>query len=351
MKRHLLFFATLLFSISSFSQITIQQEDLMHAGDTFLIHVDLNPSATPDLTPGADLTWDFTSLTNDQTNFATYSPNDELEFIDEFPLSQFHTYGPGFAYAGPGGGAPLENWGYMMSFTTTEGLFVEGFYSDYGMGYRSTFNSPAELLMPVPFTFTDMETNVSYWEVIVDENNMDYDTLYRRDIDKDLEADAWGSITTAYGTFDVLRVHETGISTDSIFGYIGSTTFFTMEVERDTINKYYFWAKEIRQPVLTVHCDYENNIERIDFLMGVIYSGIAETHEQKENINILPNPATNYINLSKSAKSIEIYSFDGKLVKSIKDYQTNNKIDISQLKPGLYTVKFNGTQTSKFVKI
>mgnify|MGYP000562800223 CR=1 FL=1 len=58
---------------------------------------------------------------------------------------------------------------------------------------------------------------------------------------------------------------------------------FTMEVERDTINKYYYWAKDIRQPVLTVHCDYENNIERIDYLMGVIYSDHANIQKLKEN--------------------------------------------------------------------
>ncbi len=83
MKRHLLFLTALLLSISSFSQITIQQTDLMQAGDTFLIHVDINPSVTPDLTPGTDLTWDFSGLTDDQTSFATYSPNDDLEFIDD----------------------------------------------------------------------------------------------------------------------------------------------------------------------------------------------------------------------------------------------------------------------------
>ena len=55
----------------------------MQAGDTFLIHVDINPSVTPDLTPGTDLTWDFSGLTDDQTSFATYSPNDDLEFIDD----------------------------------------------------------------------------------------------------------------------------------------------------------------------------------------------------------------------------------------------------------------------------
>lgn len=231
-----------------------------------------------------------------------------------------------------------------MSFTNSTGLYVEGFYSDYGMGYRSTFNSPAELLMPAPFTYSDIETNVSFWEVVVEENIMDYDTLYRRDIDKDLEADAWGSITTDYGTFDVLRVHETGISTDSVFGYIGETTFFTMEVERDTINKYYFWAKDVRQPVLTIHCDYENNIERIDFLMGVIYSD-----SKIESINdpfFYPNPANNVIHIPNCDTETIIYSSNGQIVKRCIGSST---INISNLPSGLYLIK-NNQNTEKLIK-
>jgi hypothetical protein len=35
---------------------------------------------------------------------------------------------------------------------------------------------------------------------------MDYDTLYRRDVDKQLVVDAYGELTTDYGAFEVLRI-------------------------------------------------------------------------------------------------------------------------------------------------
>lgn len=338
MKTIFTFLSAICLTSFSIAQITIEETDLVMPGDTFLIHVDHNPSGVYNLSPGGDLSWDFTGLNNDESNYACYAPNDELEFGDEFTLSEFHTYGPGFIYAGPGGGAPLDNWGYMMFYTDASGLFVEGFYSDYGMGYRSTFNTPAELLMFTPAEYTDEEINDSYWEVIVNENSMDYDTLYRRDVDKTLETDAWGSIITDYGTYDVLRIHETGISVDSVFAYIGTTTFVSWEVTRDTINNYYFWAKDIRNPVLTLHCDYYDNIERIDYLMGAIY---AENPLTSLNIEckVYPNPAEDFVYLENYTNSIKVYNSIGQLVLTIDNPMQIEKLQLKSLENGVYLIK------------
>jgi hypothetical protein len=347
MKRKFLLFGLVVLSFSVFSQVVIEEADLMQPGDTFLIHVDLNPTLSVDLTPGTNLTWDITGLQNDQSNFACYAPSDDLEFIGEFPLSEFYTYGPGFIYAGPGGGAPLDNWGYMMFFTNSNGLFVEGFYSDYGMGYRSTMNTPAELLMFTPANYLDEEVNDSYWEVVVNENIVDYDTLYRRDVDKELVADAWGTLTTDYGTYEVLRIHETGISVDSVFGYVGSITFFTMEVARDTINNYYFWAKELRNPLMTLHCDYDGNIERIDYMMGAIYA--ENKLPINDDFNIFPNPASDFFVINNAIGEIQILSIEGKLIKEFVSNGNQEVISTDSFEPGVYFIILNRETKGKLI--
>lgn len=349
MKNLYLSLLGLLLGINAFSQITLQQADLMQPGDTFLIHVDLSPTLTTDLTPGTDLVWDFTGLQNDESNFACYAPADELEFVDEFPQSEFYTYGPGFIYAGPGGGAPLDNWGYMMFYTNENGLFVEGFYSDYGMGYKSTMNTPAELLMFTPANYLDEEINDSYWEVVVNENAMDYDTLYRRDVDKELLADAWGTLTTDYGTYEVLRIHETGLSVDSIFAYMGMTTFVSMEVSRDTINNYYFWANELRNPLMTLHCDYDGNIERIDYLMGAIYADKYQVYFKDDSF-IYPNPANDIIRVYGISNNYQIIDISGKLLFKGFAENENIQLDISSLQSGLYFIKDSFGNILKFMK-
>jgi hypothetical protein len=351
MKTFFLLFSLVLSAFIVKSQVVIEEADLMQPGDTFLIHVDLSPVVVIDLTPGEDLSWDFLGLNNDQTNFACYPPSDDLEFIDEFPLSETYTYGPGYIYAGPGGTAPMDNWGYLMTFTNSNGLFVEGFYSDYGMGYRSTFNTPAEMLMFTPCNYSNEQAVDSHWEVTIDlsdETPFDIDTLYRRQVSKTLNADAWGSIITDYGTFDVLRIHETGISIDSAFGIWNSTVVISLEYSRDTINNYYFWAKEIRNPVLTLHCDYEDNIERIDYVMGAIYA--SSNIIQANTANAFPNPATNKIELEGFNGLISIFNVSGEVVMRITDSDDKANIDISTLKNGLYLMKDTKGNSAKFVK-
>jgi hypothetical protein len=91
MKRFFLLLGLAVLSFSVFSQVVIEESDIMQPGDTFLIYVDLNPSIIVDLMPGGDQGWDFSGLQNDQSNFACYAPSNDLEFIDEFPLSEFYT--------------------------------------------------------------------------------------------------------------------------------------------------------------------------------------------------------------------------------------------------------------------
>lgn len=352
MKSFFLICLVLMLNLSIFSQIVVEYVDLMQPGDTFLIHVDLNPTITLDLSPGADLTWDFTGLQNDQSNYACYAPANDLEFIEEFPMSEFYTYGPGFLYAGPGGVAPLNNFGYMMFFTSPDGLFTEGFYSDYGYGYRSTLFNVPEMLMFTDAHYLDERTINSAWEVMVDFTNetpVNLDTLYRRGVSKVLNADAWGSLTTDYGTYDVLRIHETGISIDSAFARFNGMNVYSMEMARDTINNYYFWAKELRNPVLTLHCDYNDNIERIDYLMGAIYSESKLNISTTKDINIFPNPSNDAVFINGLKGHANLINCSGHIVKSFFIQEDSFRLDIQNLPSGLYCVTDDFGNIARFI--
>ena len=70
--------------------------------------------------------------------------------------------------------------------------------------------------------------------------------------------------------------------------------------------------------------------------------------QQKENeIYFSPNPATDLINLSKTAQSIEIISMNGILVKSQQNVQ---QINVADLASGLYVVKLDGKVAGKMIK-
>ncbi len=72
---------------------------------------------------------------------------------------------------------------------------------------------------------------------------------------------------------------------------------------------------------------------------------------ETQDISISPNPATNYfyINTASKITNIEIYDISGKKVKSL-TLNESNKIDISELKNGLYFVRITDNKNVSFTK-
>ncbi len=77
---------------------------------------------------------------------------------------------------------------------------------------------------------------------------------------------------------------------------------------------------------------------------------VEDIKQNREKIIIYPNPATNYFKISsKEAKStLNIYNSVGQLVLS-KVYKKNEDINVSNLLPGIYFIKVNGS-TLKLIK-
>ena len=65
------------------------------------------------------------------------------------------------------------------------------------------------------------------------------------------------------------------------------------------------------------------------------------TNELEEVNLIYPNPSSDFINVGAQITSLEMYSITGQKVMSI--YNTNNKVDISMLPMGIYTIKLINT--------
>lgn len=70
----------------------------------------------------------------------------------------------------------------------------------------------------------------------------------------------------------------------------------------------------------------------------------------KSNLQLYPNPSTDYIRIKSEAKSLDvkIYNLEGKLVVS-GTYKSDEDINVSKLNAGVYLVQANGV-TIKFIK-
>ncbi len=332
------------------AQITINEFDLIQPGDTFLISVDNNAIVDLGLPVNEPQVWDFSSLVEDSLKFACYGLNNNLVFSDDFPDSNTYTYGPSVLYAGPFGASPANMFGYIMFRTDVNGFHINGYRSDFGYGMTNVYNQQEEVLMPAPFSYGNELVNHASWQVWHNFVSSNPDSLYRRNIYKTFHADAYGTMTTPYGSFEVIRVHETGYYVDSVKGYMGGIEVFSMEFMREQFNNYFFWAKELRQPLAVAYLNEDEEIIKIDFLKTAMYwnNTVLKT---KKSIQIFPNPADSYIRIWGEMGSFIVYDSFGRMLKQYTDCSEGALIDVSELEQGVYFIHNTETgEVQRFVK-
>lgn len=273
MKTFIMIMLTSLTALSLSGQISLTGSDMPAEGRINYVMVDT--SSSPDIgipSPTAQ-NWNFSTLYSHYPQVASYSPVTPWQAYGPFfPGSNVFTYGPSWLYAGFFGGAPVEvnSQGYMYWRTDSSGFYIVGFRVDYGIGEKNILESPQEMLMATPASLDSSFSNTSGWTASFNNEPFDADTHYISTVSKTLECDAFGSMTTPFGVFNVLRVHENMIKVDSIKGTLGSITFYALESSRDTFNNYYWWANDVGYPVAIVKADADGQILRVEYLSDTV---------------------------------------------------------------------------------
>jgi hypothetical protein len=355
MKNFLLLFFFLLW-ISSNAQITIYQQDLPQPGDTFKLYVDKTPTVSLGNASASSQNWDYGSLNIDSTKWAPYGITSNLPFAASFLASNSYTYGPAMLYGGPGAPSPGAGIGYTMWAVNNTGMWVVGHRSNYdGQGEKNVFINPMEMLMPVPCTYPFNQTYDSKWEVAIDYISTDlYDTLYRSRTHKTINCDAWGSMTTPFGTFpNIIRVHETSVTTDSVFLYNGPITVYSSLYSTKTINKYLFWAPNQRHPVAIAYCDNAGVLQRIEYVSWANLN-VPEITNKEPSVSVFPNPVSDYITIkiSDSFKNknytLRIFDVSGNEIYKQICKSDENAISVKGFDKGLYFVEILTEQGKTF---
>ena len=299
MRKTLLFFVIAFISTEwSSAQINITSADLPQAGYTYFTYTDTTPAISLG-TPGASFqTWNFNSLTADYPSFPTFGLTSSTPYASAFSASNIYTYGPAAMFGGIYGGAPVGSQGmskgHMFWSTGTTGYRIVGFRSDSG-AYAgiNVFENPQELLIGTPCSYNTSFNNTARWELPVSNvNPSDPDTFYVNYVTKTLVADAWGSLTTPYSTFDsVLRIHEHLVKIDSIYYKQGTTVLYSMELMRGTSNNYLYLANGINYPAARVHADQNNSVISVEYYHGFLLNSINDySGYSAREISVFPNP-------------------------------------------------------------
>jgi hypothetical protein len=258
----------------AFGQISIDADDLPQAGTAYILGSVNNPGIDISASSQTAQNWDFSGIQSTMTKFAVYSSTQPYhQYKDDFANANLYTYGPAFLFSGFFGGAPVDQteWGYAYWNSDADGFKVIGFRGDYGFGDENVYEDPSELLMGVPATLNSTFTDTSRWSIQVDRDLTDgTDSIYVSTVQKTIEVDAFGTLTTDFGTFDVIRAHEYFIGIDSLIysTALGSYAY----VMYDTLHNYYFWADSIGFPIASIYCDSVNDPTNLEFISNTFPS-------------------------------------------------------------------------------
>ncbi len=347
MKPDIVVFANaVLFAIAGNAQVTITENDLPEAGYTYLVGNDtVNPVALG--TPSAIAqNWDFSALTNQYPTVPTYDSTKLTPYAADFAASTHYTYGPAAMYSGFYGGAPvgqqgMDN-GYMFWRRDNTGFWIVGFRSDNGTyANKNVLNTEQELLIGTPVTYGGAFNNTGKWSILFNQDATNYDTLYVNRADKILTADAFGSITTPFGTFNnVLRIHEQIEQYDSAYAFMGASLLYAIEIKHETKNRYTWWSNTVNYPVCIVHADASNNVTAVEWYQG---EGITSVQQARDEslVSVFPNPASNYLQVrTQTAHSglcrFVLYDASGRMVTAPVTFSGETIINTEKLSAGWY---------------
>ncbi len=282
MRKTLPLFVTFLFCTYTYAQtpITITGADLPRAGKAFILANDTAASMTISAAGSSQQIWNFTSLTDLYPKAAVYDSTSSTHYASQFPTSNIYTYGPSAFFGALYGGAPVASGanGYTFWKSDTAGLRVIGWEAVNGAYANMPIHeSRPELLIGTPATYGTSFADTSHWSLVLGGPGS-IDTAWVNNRTKTLTVDAWGSLTTPFGSFpNVLRIHENVTETDSVIATFNSTVVFQMEVRRTISNNYMFLANGIGYPLVTIQADSNNHINNVEYMIDTacaVYSKV-----------------------------------------------------------------------------
>jgi hypothetical protein len=349
MKNIILAALCLIASISR-AQITIDKNDMPDVGNYIVVSMtgDIG-TADPSIT-GPNHSWNFAFLTPDSQKVDSFIAVTSTPFAYQYYFNNIIMY--------PNHKASYANPVFTPSFSTQ--FQVEDVYNFYKestpeysfVGFGAKINGvPAsvkydsiDVIYTFPMNYGNSDSCWSKYGFAVP--NFGY---YGQEKHRVNYVDGWGSLTTPYGTFPVLRVRSEIDATDTIY----NTSFnFGFSTQRPREIEYKWIGTGSRIPLLQVN----TRIVTSEVVTGIFYRDSLRNTSAGENVTaiplvIYPNPASDHITISYQLEAganvnIELYDATGRLAMVILNERQGSgahsvKLDPSGLARGVYMVKID----------
>ena len=241
----------------------------------------------------------------------------------------------------------------QFSRNTTNGITSVGLSIGISGTEIPVTSDTIETRYAFPMNYEDSYTSNGYSYLDL---NPIYNAIWIQYRTRITEVDGYGSITTPYGTFDVLRIRHEIIESDSVFiDLFEGAEWYELPVP---VRYEYVWiTKNEKEPILKVVTRLEASGE--EAVISVNYkdnfldlnAGIEET---QNSIQIGPNPVINSLVVQGISGSFDyqvIGMYGEVLQKGTK--HNHNAIDLNNINPGTHLIVIDtifGRTVQKIIK-
>ena len=324
------------------SQTTITSATFMQAGQTFIQADDTLGFSTYDPgNAGANQVWDFTDFeessfdTMDILNAAS-TPN-----AAQFPSANYAFYN-----------RTDDTYGYFaVTPTLLTAIGVSGDQTDM---FGSIAFNPAAREFKFPFNYLDtIHTRRGFQFAFsgADFGQPEVDSIRFSTLDVVIkEADAWGQLSLTSGTYNVLRLRESGMSYSTTAIKIPMVGWMQNGTDSTEVLSYTFQAEGIAVPILTLTMDADQDTVTSATAYKSSTVGIMKPAE-KQLVNVYPNPVSDVLTVVSNHKlNLQIFDVTGKLLESHNLTESIRQLSVSHLSEGIYILHFtdaNGNSSSE----
>ncbi len=348
------------------AQITVNQNDFANAGDTARMSVAVWNPLLDYRSSGANTVWDFSTL-QWQSQYVDSFLN--ILFIHPFYAFTFSNlpFNPYQSNIGKRADNALTTLPLLSS------VFTEGYnfyyknsssYRQRGIGMKvagfptSIPMTHSDTLYRFPMNFGNEDSAWSDYKVAVP--NLGTYVHKQHRVNK---VDGWGSLTTPFGTFDVLRVRTDIRGSDSL--YI-DTLNFGFKVDNDIQREYKWIGKNQEEPLLQINTQAGilGQFQNFEFVTRIIYrdsvrflpTGIFDGTKSEVPFQVFPNPSSGSFFISVphdlTAAKITVTDISGQRMMSREMNAPVEMINAEAWAKGIYILtvqSIQGTSSKKLV--
>ncbi|MFN4951465.1 MAG: T9SS type A sorting domain-containing protein [Flavobacteriales bacterium] len=281
--KNLIFIAIFCVSNYGFTQITFDQSDMPSVGDYIPRRSDTMTVLPGPGGSGPNQVWNFTALSNN-----VISENTNVISVASTPN--------GNQFGGSNMAMTNDNANYLYFNKSAQAFTTQGYSGDLlGTGTINAQFSPDLTLHQFPRTFGSSFTDTYGIDVIVPGaaiNPLISQIHFKRSSVVKDTTDAWGQITTPFGTYDVLRIHTMETYVDSVWAQpLFPPTWSLVSTSADTTHSYSWVGKGGKLAIAEMSFDTLGvpKIFKWTEMQGI---AVGLTENQTSEIKITPNPTS-----------------------------------------------------------